>query len=291
MAFDMQHWLDCVSLADSLTHRELRVLLRMSRYADYSTGNSIWPSAARLADETGIARRHLVGAKGAIATLVEKGWLVRVKEATKRTPAHYRLAIGGHSIATEVTESVTSGEVTKTVTSDDSEVTKTVTSEVTKSVTLSTQDQPKTNPMNNSGRAAPEREGDADVIDAEIIEEASKTADDEIATATRLAKHLEARIRGNGSTATYTPHWRKAIVGLLARGVRPPTIEYVIDFATADDFWSGAVFDSASFAKHYDQIAVRAQAAWRRNQPRVDDQIARWVAEHNVTDDTKELQR
>lgn len=312
--FDMQRWLDCVSLADSLTPRELRVLLRMSRYADYRTGNSIRPSAARVATETGIARRHLMGAGGAISALVEKGWLVRVREATKSAPAHYRLSTGTFRTGFEVNETVTSNEVTVLVTSPESEVTetvtsevtdlvtsevtKTVTSEVTKTVTQSTQEQPKNNPENNSLPHAPAAE-DEDVIDAEVIDEAEKAAEDAIEIATRLAKHLEARIRANGSTATYTPHWRKAIVSILARPtVRPSTVEYVIDFAATDEWWSGRIYDAASFAKHYDQLAVKAQTEWRRQQAKRpawqrsnDEQMAGWIAEHGVppTSDPKEL--
>ena len=311
--FDMQRWLDCVSLAESLTPRELRVLLRLSRYADWSTGNSIRPSMARIAAETGITKRHLIGAKGVPATLVDKGWLVRVREATQNDPAHYRLAVGACRPTFEVTKTVTSGEVTETVTSPESEVTdlvtsevtKTVTSEVTdlvtsevtKTVTLSTQDLLKTYSRPTQGTLATEAEDEA-VIEAEVIEEAEKAAEDQIETATRLAKHLEARIRENGSTATYTPRWRKAITGLLDRDVKPSTIEYVIDFAVTDEFWSGQISDARSFAKHYDKVAVKAQAAWRRQQQRHrpawqrhnDDQMARWIAEYGLpSENSREL--
>ena len=94
MTFPMQKWLDAAARAQGLTLRETRVLWLMSRYANFDTGAGIRPSTETISRELGIHPAHIRGARGAISALVARGWLVRTTEATKNTPAVYRLGFG-----------------------------------------------------------------------------------------------------------------------------------------------------------------------------------------------------
>ena len=94
MTFPMQKWLDAAARAQGLTLRETRVLWLMSRYANFDTGAGIRPSTETISRELGIHPAHIRGARGAICALVARGWLVRPTEATKNTPAVYRLGFG-----------------------------------------------------------------------------------------------------------------------------------------------------------------------------------------------------
>ena len=92
--YDPESWLDALSTAVGLTKRETQILLRMSRYADPATGKGIDVSTGDLAAATGISRTNIIGSRGAIASLVRKGWLIRTREHASGRPAEYRLSYG-----------------------------------------------------------------------------------------------------------------------------------------------------------------------------------------------------
>ena len=97
MVFAMQEWLDAFAGADDLKFREMRVLLALQRYATWSTGGSIRPGHAALAALSGVSVGNLKGRDGVIQSLVDKGWLAKVREASPAgRPAEYRLAFGSH---------------------------------------------------------------------------------------------------------------------------------------------------------------------------------------------------
>lgn len=279
--FDYSAWLNAASLADDLTHREFRVLIRLSRYADYKTGGNVRPSITRLSEDVGIFPRHLSGADGVLGSLVAKGWLVKVREHTRRDPAWYRLAYGSHR-ESEVTATVTPEpirEVTATVTPAEpevtatvrSEVTPTVRSEVTATVTQSTQDLPKTTSKN----IARPPHATLDIVDAEIVPDPPATHDQVQALiarteatldeAGRLAALLARRLRSNGVPgAAADRKWATAITEILNRGATPAQVEHVINWATAHPFWSGRITDAKALAFHYDAAVSQASAALRQ---------------------------
>ena len=92
--FNSREWLDALAGAVDLTLRETRVLLAMSRYANWETGRGCRPSVKTISEWTGIDIRRLKGADGAVESLVRKGWLVRVADAAQHRPAEYRLSVG-----------------------------------------------------------------------------------------------------------------------------------------------------------------------------------------------------
>lgn len=105
--FNSREWHDALAGAVDLTLRETRVLLAMSRYANWETGRGCRPSTKTIAEWTGIGIRRLKGADGAIESLVRKGWLVRVADAAQHRPAEYRLSVGRARPRPEVAGSVT----------------------------------------------------------------------------------------------------------------------------------------------------------------------------------------
>lgn len=92
--FNSREWLDALAGAVDLTLRETRVLLAMSRYANWETGRGCRPSVKTISEWTGIGIRRLKGADGVVESLVRKGWLVRVADAAQHRPAEYRLSVG-----------------------------------------------------------------------------------------------------------------------------------------------------------------------------------------------------
>lgn len=105
--FNSREWLDALAGAVDLTLRETRVLLAMSRYANWETGRGCRPSTKTIAEWTGIDIRRLKGADGAVESLVRKGWLVRVADAAQHRPAEYRLSVGCARPRPEVAGSAT----------------------------------------------------------------------------------------------------------------------------------------------------------------------------------------
>ena len=111
--FNSREWLDALAGAVDLTLRETRVLLAMSRYANWETGRGCRPSVKTIAEWTGIDIRRLKGADGAVESLVRKGWLVRVADAAQHRPAEYRLSVGCARPRPEVAGLATSEDCTE----------------------------------------------------------------------------------------------------------------------------------------------------------------------------------
>ena len=100
--FDMTSWRRAFALAKGLTFPETRVLLALSCYAHYRTGEEIRPSMATLAEDSNVAVNKIKGSAGVVASLAAKGWIEQVHPATGRRPAEYRLTFGATRRSHEV---------------------------------------------------------------------------------------------------------------------------------------------------------------------------------------------
>lgn len=101
---DPRLWRYLFARATGLTLRETRVLLFMSCEAEWEVDGTwrrreVCLGNARIADETGTTIRGLSGSDGVIASVIEKGWLTRVRPHTARHPVHYRLLVGAYRLA------------------------------------------------------------------------------------------------------------------------------------------------------------------------------------------------
>ena len=305
-AFDMQHWLWAVVHATGLTKQELVILLCYQRYSNSDTGANAFPSTETLARTTGIHVSDLRGSKGAVQKLVNKGWLVRTREASFGRPAVYRLGYGDHRPIVRGNESPSVGEspmkgerlhrentsVGETPTSSvgetpTSSVGETPTSSVGETPTRSTQD--RLSDRLNDRRAEPEP-----IVQGVIVFDHGDDVDPD-AEARELAEQLADVIGGYASQRpTPTRKWIAAFTRLMAReNITRRQVEYVIDYLPRDDFWPGVIFDAPKFVEKYDQVSVRAKLAYRKDhtpnrhmdqKQRMDDQKARWLAEATARD-------
>ena len=289
-AFDMQHWLWAVVHATGLTKQELVILLCYQRYSNSDTGANAFPSTETLARTTGIHVSDLRGSKGAVQKLVNKGWLVRTREASFGRPAVYRLGYGDHRPIVRGNESPSVGESPmkgERLHRENASVGETPTSSVGESPTRSTQDL--LSDRLNDRRAEPEP-----IVQGVIVLDEGDEVDPD-AEARELAEHLADVIGGYASQRpTPTRKWIAAFTDLMSRdNITRRQVEYVIDYLPRDDFWPGVIFDAPKFVEKYDQVSVRAKLAYRKDhtpnrhmdqKQRMDDQKARWRAEATARD-------
>lgn len=303
MTFPMQKWLDAAARAQGLTLRETRVLWLMSRYANFDTGAGIRPSTETISRELGIHPAHIRGARGAINALVARGWLVRTTEATKTTPAVYRLGFGspagacGESGGCSAMSSAGAERTTpqplvdvaesaraKTATSGSGEVAVLATSDVADSATQSAKEQlieqPRERGYAHAGAHTRAHTGAREATDTTkhepvqgvIVQTTPGTdlathADAVLHEAARLSQVLATSLRSRGMVlASADRKSANAITMLLHKGATPEQIEHVIRWGTNDSSWWGRnVTDGASFARHYDRLVAEARSEITRN--------------------------
>lgn len=299
MTFPMQKWLDAAARAQGLTLRETRVLWLMSRYANFDTGAGIRPSTETISRELGIHPAHIRGARGAISALVARGWLVRTTEATKTTPAVYRLGFGssagaggesgGRSAMSPAGDERTTPQPlvdvaesarAKTATSGSGEVAVLATSDVADSATQSAKEQLIEQPRERGYAHAGAHTGAREATDTTkhepvqgvIVQTTPGTdlaahADAVLQEAARLSQVLATSLRSRGMVlASADRKSANAITMLLHKGATPEQIEHVIRWGTNDSSWWGRnVTDGASFARHYDRLVAEARSEITRN--------------------------
>lgn len=83
------------------------VLLTMARYADFRTGENMYPSLNRLADNIGTSRRHVTSQ---VAIALELGWIKRTGERDGGTNI-YRLSIPDHGTIVPTSDSIDPGTI------------------------------------------------------------------------------------------------------------------------------------------------------------------------------------
>ena len=288
MVFDMQAWMDAFAGADDLKFREMRVLLVMQRYATSSTGRDVRPGLAAVAAFSGVSLGNLRGKDGVIQSLVEKGWLVRVREATLTRPAEYALGFGSHRARPVPSPRVREGEgqvdeVGGPQTGD--QVPNLGTSPnwggggpqtgagggpqtgagvVPKLGTLPTQDLHKDLHTTLTAREAV----DVEVVDAvvedeptlDLVQAAVAKADAQIEAATLLGRRLADSLKDRGIPPAYTRQWTNEMCRILESGATPHQVEYIIDYLPSDTFWSGLVVDAKYFADKYPKLVAAARS-------------------------------
>ena len=277
--FSKLTWLKKLHGVD-VTPAEFRVLVTIFNYSD-KRGNNAAPGRSALIADTGLTEKHI---RTCVRALEARGLLLVTEEGGRRNG---RPLARGWSLCRDP-QSVLSTE--------------TDTSEPVLSTAQSVLSTPPSERQIKIRLLSDQSEAPAasdDVIDAEVVPDPAADSKAAIDTASGLARQLAERITANGAPVTPTRVWTAAMSSLIHRNISPSQIAYVIDFATADQFWSGVISDAAKFAEKYDQLAVKASAeyrrqnstrsgpAWKRDR---DDQWARWQERYgNTTQDQKAI--
>lgn len=93
-AWNQRTWRRAVYQATKLTPTQSYVLLYLAdEHSTWTTGDNIYPSCATIGQNLRMSRQ---AATAHVRALVDAGWLVTVRPATKRAPACYRLGFGDH---------------------------------------------------------------------------------------------------------------------------------------------------------------------------------------------------
>ena len=284
--FSKLTWLKKLHGVD-VTPAEFRVLVTIFNYSD-KRGNNAAPGRSALIADTGLTEKHI---RTCVRALEARGLLLVTEEGGRRNG---RPLARGWSLCRDPqsvlsTETDTSEPVLSTAQS----VLSTAQSVLS---TPPSERQIKIRLLSDQSEAPAASD---DVIDAEVVPDPAADSKAAIDTASGLARQLAERITANGAPVTPTRAWTAAMSSLIHRNISQAQIAYVIDFATADQFWSGVISDAAKFAEKYDQLAVKASAeyrrqnstrsgpAWKRDR---DDQWARWQERYgNTTQDQKAI--
>ena len=298
--FSKLTWLKKLHGVD-VTPAEFRVLVTIFNYSD-KRGNNAAPGRSALIADTGLTEKHI---RTCVRALEARGLLLVTEEGGRRNG---RPLARGWSLCRDPqsvlsTETDTSEPVLSTAQSVLSTAESVLsTGESVLSTAQSVLSTPPSERQIKIRLLSDQSEAPAasdDVIDAEVVPDPAADSKAAIDTASGLARQLAERITANGAPVTPTRAWTAAMSSLIHRNISPSQIAYVIDFATADQFWSGVISDAAKFAEKYDQLAVKATAeyrrqnstrsgpAWKRDR---DDQWARWQERYgNTTQDQKAI--
>jgi hypothetical protein len=84
----------------------------------------------------------------------------------------------------------------------------------------------------------------------------------------RVCNHLAVNVRANGAKATVTKQWHTEARRLLDLDSRAEAeVHRVIDWATADSFWSSNVLSVPTLRKQYDKLRIRMLRDAEHQQP------------------------